>query len=159
MGFRSDICAGQSRLFKNVTLPMLKTMLSCLKRKRISLNWARCYSFVHWGAFLVRVYTVYCIYVCFTWKLKRALVSLSIFYVLGFFKKIFLGLFLPLFLGYDSWRVDRKQEREGVWHAAKGHRWNQTPGRCGEDTASVYGEPALPPEPPDAQYFLCLYIF
>ncbi len=43
-------------------------------------------------------------------------------------------------------------EREGEWHAAKGHRWNWTRVRCSEDTASAYGATALLTEPPDAPH-------
>ncbi len=44
--------------------------------------------------------------------------------------------------GCNSWIGQLKSrqetgEREEEWHAAKGHRWNQTRGHCGEDTASV----------------------
>ncbi len=83
---------------------------------------------------------------------------LSFIHYIIIFLKIFCGLFVPL-LGQDSWRVDRKQGREGEWHAAKGHWWNRTCVRCSEDIASVYGAPALPTGPRGALITLNLLCF
>ncbi len=77
------------------------------------------------------------------------LIEAHIMYLFLFFR-YFLGLFVPLFLGQET------GQREGEWHAAKGHRWNRTRVCCSEDIASVYGAPALPTEPLGAPFW---YIF
>ncbi len=68
----------------------------------------------------------------------------------------FLGILCLYFTDRTAEEWTGNGEREREWHAAKGHRWNQTSGRCGNDRASVYGAPALPTEPPRAPLNLIL---
>ncbi len=72
--------------------------------------------------------------------------------------KVFFGAFYAFISRIGQLKSGQETgEREGEWHAAKGHRWNRTRVRCSEDTASVYGAPALLTEPPDAPFKGSLY--
>ena len=56
------------------------------------------------------------------------------------------------FIRFIDWTAEdmmnKQDEREGEWHAAKGAQaGTRTRGRCSEDKASAHGTPALPTEP------------
>ncbi len=71
------------------------------------------------------------------------------FFLFFFFEDIFLG-FLCLYLDRTAEEKTGKRGERGGMTCSKGPQVESNLGPLREDTASVYGAPALPTEPPGA---------